>query len=131
MNDGPYIHIAQAAAVLAVDNARLHNEARRRQAWLEAATELTRGLLTERDVGETLTVFARQVRRFTGSDLAVIALADPDAADLPVAAADGDGAEELCGVALPTKGTLVGAAYESGRVQELADASADTGVEAG
>src|SRR5207302_5078979 len=67
-----------AAAGVAIDNARLYDEARRRQAWLETTAELTRGLLSGGDTDDVLAGFAQRVRAFAVADLAVIVLPAPD-----------------------------------------------------
>ncbi|HEV2344676.1 MAG TPA: GAF domain-containing sensor histidine kinase [Actinocrinis sp.] len=114
-----------AAAGVAIDNARLYDEARRRQEWLETTSELTRGLLSGEDVDDVLAAFAQGVRRFTACDLAVIAVPDPDGGELLVAAADGRGADRVRGAALGVEGTLAGAVFKSARVEALVDVAAD------
>jgi len=43
-----------AAAGVAIENARLYDEARRQQRWLTASAEVTRALLSGADVGDAL-----------------------------------------------------------------------------
>ncbi|WP_312886909.1 GAF domain-containing sensor histidine kinase [Actinocrinis puniceicyclus] len=110
-----------AAAGVAIDNARLYDEARRREAWLEMTAELTRGLLSGEDVDDVLASFAQRVRGFATADLAVIALPSSETGELLVVAADGNGAERLRGVALDVEETLLGAVYKTARAEVLAD----------
>ncbi len=114
-----------AAAGVAIDNVRLYDEARRRQEWLEATNELTRGLLSGRPADEVLTGFARQVGVIAQADLAVVALPDAEGEDLVVAAAQGLGEERVRGLALPIEGSLLGEVFRSGRMRRIADAAAD------
>jgi len=86
-----------AAAGVAIDNARLYDEARRRQGWLEATGELTRGLLSGRPAGEVLTGFAHRIGAVAQADLTVIALPDAEGEDLLVVAAEGVGAQGIRG----------------------------------
>ena len=115
-----------AAAGVAIDNARLYEEARRRQQWLEATSQLTRALFSGEDVDDVLAEFAQRVRRFAAADLAVIALPEPERDGLLVVAADGEGAERLRGVEFGVEDTLLGAVYESGQLELSADVSADS-----
>jgi signal transduction histidine kinase len=114
-----------AAAGVAIDNARLYDEARRRQGQLEAANELTRGLLSGRKAGDVLTDFTRRVRALTQADLAVVGLPDAEAEDILVTAADGVGEERLRGVALPIGDSLLGAVFKAGQIEIVPEVAAD------
>jgi signal transduction histidine kinase len=114
-----------AAAGVAIDNARLYDEARRRQEWLEATSELTRGLLSGRPVEEVLGGFTRRVRAVAQADLAVVGLPDAEGEDILVVAADGVGEREIKGAALAIEGSLVGAVFKAGRIEVVPDAAAD------
>ena len=120
-----------AAAGVAIDNARLYDEARRRQGWLEATSELTRGLLSGSAVNEVLTGFARRVGAIAQADLTVVALPDAEGEDLLVVAAEGVGAQRIRGLALPIEGSPLGEVFRSGRMRRVAHATAEapTGVE--
>ncbi|HEU5355088.1 MAG TPA: GAF domain-containing protein [Actinocrinis sp.] len=110
-----------AAAGVAIDNARLYDEARRRQAWLETTAELTRGLLSGEDTDDVLAGFAQRVRAFAASDLAVVALPSADTGELLVVAADGQAAAQVRGLTVDVEDTLVGAVYKSAQPEVLAD----------
>ena len=114
-----------AAAGVAIDNARLYDEARRRQEWLETTAELTRGLLGGADVDDVLAAFAQRVRGFAGADLAVVALPESQDGDLLVIAADGEGADRLRGAVIELDDTLCGGVFKSGQREWVADVSRD------
>jgi signal transduction histidine kinase len=114
-----------AAAGVAIDNARLYEDARRRQEWLEATSELTRGLLSGSDLDDALAGFARRVGAMARADLAVVALPDPEGEDLVVVAADGIGEQRIRGVALEIDASLLGSVFKSGQMEHIADAAAD------
>jgi signal transduction histidine kinase len=114
-----------AAAGVAIDNARLYDEARRRQEWLEATNELSRGLLSDRDVDDVLAAFAQRVATFAQADLTVIALPEAEREDLLVVAADGVGAEAVRGASVGVEDSLLGAVYKSGQAELLADLRGD------
>ena len=118
------IALASAAGV-AIDNARLYDESRRRQGQLEAANELTRGLLSGQPVDEVLNGFTRRVRALTQADLAVVGLPDAEGEDILVVAADGIGEEQMRGVALEIEDSLLGAVFKAGQTEIVADATAD------
>jgi signal transduction histidine kinase len=114
-----------AAAGVAIDNARLYEESRRRQEWLEATSELTRGLLSGLAVDEVLAGFAQRAAAFARADLVVVALPDAEREDLMIVAADGVGAELLRGVAVGVEDSLLGAVFTSGQPESVLDMSAD------
>lgn len=114
-----------AAAGVAIDNARLYDEARRRQEWLEATSELTRGLLSGSDLDDALAGFTQRVGAMAVADLTVVALPDPEGEDLVVVAADGIGEQRFRGAALEIDASLLGSVFKSGQVEKLDDASAD------
>jgi signal transduction histidine kinase len=114
-----------AAAGVAIDNARLYEDARRRQEWLEATSELTRGLLSGIKVGEVLAGFARRVTAFAQADLAIMALPDAEREDLMIVAADGLGAELLRGTDVGIEDSLLGSVFKAGQQELIADMSTD------
>ena len=114
-----------AAAGVAIDNARLYDESRRRQQWLEATSELTRGLLSGLAADEVLAGFARRAATFAQADLVVVALPDAEREDLLIVAAEGVGAELLRGTAVGVEESLLGAVFASGQPESVPDMSAD------
>ena len=87
-----------AAAGVAVENARLYDEARRQQRWIQASAEVTTRLLSGSQPREVLAHIARQARELSGADLAVLALPDDEGRRLTYAYADGDGADAIRGL---------------------------------
>ncbi|WP_261562999.1 GAF domain-containing protein, partial [Frankia tisae] len=87
---------ALAAAVgFAIENARLYEATRRRQAWLAASAEITTALLSVAEPEQALELVARRARQATAARLAAILV--PDAAGLVVGVVDGSGQEHLRG----------------------------------
>ncbi|MDN3360204.1 GAF domain-containing protein, partial [Actinomadura sp. DC4] len=84
------------AAGVAIENARLYQDARRRERWLQASAEVSTALLSGTDQAEVLGLVARRAREICDADLALLALAGPDG--LVVRAADGRHAGTLHGV---------------------------------
>ena len=80
-----------AAAGVAIENARLYEEGRRRQRWLEVTAEITEVLLGEVDQSAALELVAMRARETAGADLAMVLLRDENAPDqvvIEVAVAD-------------------------------------------
>ncbi|HTS95994.1 MAG TPA: GAF domain-containing protein [Streptosporangiaceae bacterium] len=63
-----------AAAGVAIENARLYEESRRGQRWLQASAEVTRRLLSGADTEDVLDLVIQQVLDMSGADLATLAL---------------------------------------------------------
>jgi len=86
-----------AAAGVAIDNARLYDEAQRRQRRMEATAELTRGLLSGADTRDVLAVLVERIRDMAAADLVTVSLSDAAAENLTVQVAAGLGGERLRG----------------------------------
>ncbi|MFF1419977.1 GAF domain-containing protein [Streptomyces sp. NPDC058280] len=98
------------AAGVAIENARLYEQARDRQRWLEANAEIVASLLSGAGETQVLRLVVDHARRILGADLGALALPDEDGAVLRVALAAGVDAEAHHGLVLPREGTFVGAA---------------------
>jgi signal transduction histidine kinase len=85
-----------SAAGLAVQNARLYEQAQQRQQWLEAASSIQTRLLGGAAPAEVLPDLVAAARQLADADLAYLALPHGDGT-LRVEAADGAGADSLLG----------------------------------
>ncbi|WP_281197159.1 GAF domain-containing sensor histidine kinase [Microtetraspora niveoalba] len=95
------------AAGVAIENARLYEETRRREAWLEVSSEVTTSLLSGADPHDVLVSLARRTREMTDADVVTISFgASPET--LRVEIAEGLGAEELLGIELSAGETVAG-----------------------
>jgi signal transduction histidine kinase len=103
-----------AAAGVAIENARLFDEAQRHQRWLQASSEVTRRLLAGVAVEEVLGFVTGQTLEMTGADLVVLALPDVSRRQLMIAHAAGAGAEDALGLVLPASASLSGEVLASG-----------------
>ncbi|MGW4489170.1 GAF domain-containing protein [Amycolatopsis sp. NPDC004368] len=116
-----------AAAGIAVDNARLYEETRNRQRWLEATGEISAALLGGTEAGEVLGLIASRVAGLTGAVDALIAV--PDTEDsLVITVCAGPDADALTGRRIPVAGSTSGAVLRdhvprsvSGLAVDLAD----------
>jgi signal transduction histidine kinase len=76
-----------AAAGIAVENARLFEEARRRGEWLQAASDVTAGLLTGADATASAQLVVARAAELAATDVAVLLL--PTGSGFAVAAVHG------------------------------------------
>jgi signal transduction histidine kinase len=90
-----------AAAGVAIENARLYEEARRRQRWLQASAEVTRRLLSGTPPGEVVELVTQQVLEMSGADLATLALPEGERRELVIRHAAGEDAADILGLLLP------------------------------
>ena len=120
------VALATAAAV-AIENARLYDEGRRRERWLEASAEVTRALLSGTSQDEVMALVARRARDLTHAGTGIIVVPDWKTGDLEVVAADGDRTDGLTGRRVPMEGTLAGQVFRSGESVILDDAQRDPG----
>ncbi|MEV4257681.1 GAF domain-containing protein, partial [Spirillospora sp. NPDC049652] len=100
-DDEAVLRTLAAAAGVSIDNARLYDDARRKQQWLAASDELTRSLLAGRGVGEVLASVATTVRELARADLVTLAVPVGDSGELVVEVASGAWEEEVRGLVLP------------------------------
>jgi signal transduction histidine kinase len=98
------------AAGVAIENARLYEEARSRQRWLEANAAVTSTLLSGTDETQVLELIVERARGILGADLGVLAVPVAGSDDLQVALAAGTDAEAHRGLLLPGEGSFAGAA---------------------
>ncbi|MEV0183441.1 GAF domain-containing protein [Streptomyces sp. NPDC050625] len=110
-DDEAVLRTLAAAAGVAIDNARLYEDSRRREQWLTASSELTRSLLSGTDPVRVLHQVASTVRALAEADLVTLAV-PLDGGELVIEAADGEGAERVGGLVLPTT-TLASKVYQS------------------
>lgn len=116
-DDEVVVQALAGAAGVAIDNARLYEAARSRQAWLEATAEVTAELLGGTDPDEALHLIARHARELTGADHTIIALPDDPAAGaertttLTIAVSVGLDSNQIIGRRIPVSGSTMGAVF--------------------
>jgi signal transduction histidine kinase len=114
-----------AAASVAIENARLYDEARRQQRWLRATADTTHRLLSGAEPAEVLALVTEQALEISGADLVVLALPAGNGRQLVIEHAAGEGAAEAAGLVLPVAGSVSGMVLDSGKALTLADFSND------
>lgn len=90
-----------AAAGVAIENARLYEDARRRARWLEACMDVTGRMMGSEQSGERdrsgLDLIAERAREESGSELALILVPDGNGGSYSVAGTAGEGSTEYSG----------------------------------
>ncbi len=117
-----------AAAGVAIDNARLYEEARRQQRWLRASSEVTRRLLSGASSDEMLALITQQTLDMSGADLVALAVPTPDRQQLVIQHAAGAAAADAIGLVLPVSRSLSGQVMASGEPVAVADFGHDERV---
>ena len=115
-----------AAAALAVQNARLYQDAQRRQLWLEATSGIQAKLLGGARPDDVFPDLVAAARQLADADVAFLALPVGDGS-LRVAAADGPGAEALRDRDLPEQ-SLAASVMTQGKPALVADALNDARI---
>jgi len=110
-----------AAAGVAIENARLYDEARRQQRWLTASAEVTRSLLSGADVSDALALITTRALEMSGADLVALALPKADRSQLRYEHAAGQGASEALGLTLPVGRSASGNVLLNGEIMRLDD----------
>lgn len=114
-----------AAAGVAVQNARLLDETRQRQHWLEATGEISTALLNGARRDEVLRLVAQRARELVAADVATIALPSAASDQLVLEVADGWNADTLRGASFPTAPSISGDVMQSRRPIVMDDVRGD------
>jgi signal transduction histidine kinase len=126
--DEALLLVLAAAAGVAIDNARLYEEARRQQRWLRASSEVTRRLLSGARSDEVLALITQQTLDMSGADLVALAVPTPDRQQLVIQHAAGAAADDAIGLVLPVGRSLSGRVMISGQPVTVADFGHDLRV---
>lgn len=118
-----------AAAGIAIENARLYEYSRQREAWLRASHELTEALLRGEEARSALTLVAERARSAAGAPLVCVALQRDGGDELSIEVVLGPAeGGRLIGLTLPERSVLVREVIASGQPQVLAEAGANSAV---
>ncbi|MFI7538974.1 GAF domain-containing protein [Streptosporangium sp. NPDC049376] len=114
------IALATAAGV-AIENARLYEQTRRRETWLAASSEVTTSLLSGADPQEVLTLVAQRARQMIDADIVAILLPDEAKENLDLVVVDGGDSGRLARSRVPVAGSLAGRAFVNGDPFAISD----------
>jgi GAF domain-containing protein len=113
-----------AAAGVAIENANMYVETRRRQQWQAGMVEISTQLLTGSDVGQILRQMVRHALRVSGADGASVTVPTDDPGFLRVAAAEGS-FRRWQGEVFPVEGSASAIAMSERRAVLVANLSSD------
>ena len=120
------IEILASQAGVAIENARLHDEAVVRERRLEAMGEVAIATLEGRPVVEVLTLLTMRALDLLHADIASVAVPSPEEPEhLTVLVAEGKGADSLRGSVFPIEGSISGEVVRTGRPISVRDTSVD------
>jgi signal transduction histidine kinase len=125
--DEELVEALAATAGIAIENARLFEESKHRQTWLEASTDVSQRLLAG-DQG-SLRLIAQSVQKLADADLTTLVLPDAETSQLRVAVAEGADAAGLEEDRYPMAGTLSELVLRTGKSVRLVNAEETEGVE--
>ncbi|MFE0172888.1 GAF domain-containing protein [Streptomyces sp. NPDC059002] len=116
------------AAGVAIENARLYEEARLRERWLAAGAEFTNALMSGTSEAQVLELMVERALEITSADIGVVDLVVAEQEELQGALALGEGAQVHQGQRIPRQGTLAGAALREGGLVVTGDVTGDPRV---
>ncbi|HEX2498342.1 MAG TPA: GAF domain-containing protein [Actinomycetes bacterium] len=123
--DEQLLTVLAAAAGVAIENARLYDDSRRRERWLRGSAELTRRLLSGVDVSGVLTPFAQEAMDMADADLVAVPVPVPGTDSLLIEIVIGQAADIYRGALIPVDGSLAGRVLRTGEPVGVADVHAD------
>jgi signal transduction histidine kinase len=115
-DDEVLVQALAAAAGIAIDNARLYEQSRTRQSWIEATRDIGTELLAGTDPATVFRLIADEALQLSGADATLVASpVDPElpmseVLELTVVATAGD-ASTLAEQTIPVAGTSIGEAF--------------------
>lgn len=120
--DEAALTVLATQAGVAIANARLYEEIRARERWLDAVREVTTTLLAGDPIRTVLELVARRARQLGDADVAAVSV--PDGNQLRIVAADGTHAAQLVDVEVELAGSLSAEVIRTGETRRIDDARA-------
>ena len=123
-----------AAAGIAIDNARLYEQSRSRQSWIEATRDIATQLLSGTDPARVFKLIADEALKLTGADVAVVAVPTDDelpaseVAELTVVETASAAATSSIARPVPVAGTSIGEAFLHRSPRRFDQIDVDLGV---
>ncbi len=124
-DDEVLVEALAAAAGIAIANARLYEQSRARQSWIEATRDIATELLRETEPSRVFRLIADEALRLTGADAVLVAVplaadsADTDA--LVVAETSGAAGDSGCAAPISLRDSVVGEVFGSRTARRVSD----------
>lgn len=125
-DDEVLVEALAAAAGIAIDNARLYEQSRIRQSWIEATRDIGTELLGGADPARVFRLIADEALELTAADAVLVAvptdseLPTPDVTELVIVETAGVAGAARQAQPIPVSGTVIGAAF-AGRTPRRLD----------
>ncbi|MCV7325882.1 GAF domain-containing sensor histidine kinase [Mycobacterium intracellulare] len=125
VDDEVLVQALAAAAGIAIANARLYEQAKERQSWIEATRDIATELLSGSEPATVFRLVAEEALKLTAADAALVAIPAGEkepAAELLVIETIGSAVASVGGSAIPVAGTPLGEVYTTSvprRVERL------------
>ncbi|GAA2882150.1 hypothetical protein GCM10010472_45320 [Pseudonocardia halophobica] len=124
-DDEELLQALATSAAVAIENAMLFAETRRRQAWQAASTQVATDLLAGEEPAEVLEGLVATLRDLSDSDGAALLVPAEGAGEFLVAVAEGDSLAEVENTRLRARDSAAGRALMAGMAVASSDARAD------
>jgi signal transduction histidine kinase len=134
-DDEVLVEALAAAAGIAIENARLYEQSRARQSWIEATRDISTEMLSGTDPATVFQLIADEALKLTGAQATVVAVPSDvdvpssDVVELMVAATAGALSDSVAEVTIPIRDTLIGQAFADAAPHKFD--KVDVGVGAG
>ncbi|GBE64343.1 histidine kinase [Mycobacterium sp. MFM001] len=136
-DDEVLVQALAAAAGIAIENARLYQQATARQSWIEATRDIATELLSGAEPATVFRLIAERALHLTDAEAALVAIPvdedqpAADVAELLVVETVGDAAKPAGGQTVPVAGTAVGQVFTERSPQRLPRVTFDGVTDAG
>ncbi|MFN6545116.1 sensor histidine kinase [Mycolicibacterium nivoides] len=135
-DDELLVQALAAAAGIAIDNARLYEKSKLRQAWIEATRDIGTEMLSGADPARVFELVAHESRILSGAESTLVAVpsdveAPPAEVDELVVVATAGERSHMSSEAVPISGTSLGEVFLSGIPASVEKLDLDTGAEYG
>ncbi|MET0842340.1 MAG: GAF domain-containing protein, partial [Mycetocola sp.] len=127
-DDEELVTALASTAGFAIDNARLFENAKRRQAWLAASAELT--VAVSGSVDDPLELVVERVRDVARADLVRVLLPSDDPASMTIVRARGHDEDSMVGLRVPKRGSVSGRVLQLGKPLLMTEAQVPRGSRA-
>jgi signal transduction histidine kinase len=128
LEDERSVQVLATQAGVAIANASLYQETRRREQWLEALREITGNILEGTDAESLLASVAEHARKLAGADAATILTTTSSPGKLVVTAAVGAYAAQVRGQSVPAAKSISGSVMATGKPLHTDDATTQGGA---
>ncbi len=114
-----------ATAGFAIENARLYDETKRRQAWSAASAEITAAMLST-EQSDSLAILVSRVHTLADAHLVTVVVPSGEPDEVVVSVARGFDEERLVGTRYSASGSLAGSVLEGVQPRLVADGTGST-----